>query len=115
MSEDSTSPEAVVNRQLAAYNDGDVEAFVAEFAEDAVVTGFDDQEPMAVGEHEIRELYGQQFETVSPEAEVLSRIALGEYVVDHERVEREDGEEMEAIGVYRVVDGEIAGLWLAHE
>lgn len=111
----SDSPVDVVDRQLAAYNDGDVEAFVAEFAEDTVVAGFDDEEPMAVGEDEIRELYGRQFEAVSPEAEVLSRIALGEYVVDHERVEQNGGEELEAVGVYRVVDGEIAGLWLAHE
>ncbi|MDH5019302.1 nuclear transport factor 2 family protein [Halobacterium rubrum] len=114
MSENSDSPETVVDRQLVAYNDGDVDAFVAEFSADAVVTGFDDEEPMAVGEREIRELYGQQFEAVSPEAEVLSRIALGEYVVDHERVEQ-GGEEMEAVGVYRIVDGEIVGLWLAHE
>lgn len=103
-----------MDRQLAAYNDGDVDAFVAEFAEDAVVTGFDDAEPMAVGEAEIQELYGQQFEAFSPEAEVLSRIAVGEYVVDHERIEQA-GEEMEAVGVYRVVDGEIVGLWLANE
>ena len=110
----SDSPVDVVDRQLAAYNDGDVEAFVTEFAEDAVVTGFEGGDPMAVGEAEIRELYGQQFEAFSPEAEILSRIALGEYVVDHERVEQ-GGEEMEAIGVYRVVDDEIVGLWLANE
>ena len=114
MNEDTDSPEAVVDRQLAAYNDGDVDAFVAAFSEDAVVTGFDDAEPMAVGEAEIRDLYGQQFEAFSPGVEILSRIALGEYVVDHERIEQ-GGEEMEAVGVYRVVEGEIVGLWLANE
>jgi len=114
----SDSPADVVDRQLAAYSDGDVDAFVAEFAEDAVVAGFEDEEPMADGTEEIRELYGGLFETASPEAEILDRIALGEYVVDHERVEQEGPEgveEMEAIGVYRVVDGEIARLWLARE
>ena len=111
----SDSPVDVVDRQIAAYNDGDVDAFIAEFAAEAVVTGFaDEEEPMAVGEAELRELYGQQFEAVSPGAEVLDRIALGEYVVDHERIEQDDGKEMEAIGVYRVVDGEISRLWLAH-
>jgi len=110
----SDSPVDVVDRQLAAYNDGDVDAFVAEFAGDAVVTGLEDEEPMAVGEAEIRELYGQQFEAFSPEVEILSRVSLGEYVVDHERIEQ-GGEEMEAVGVYRVVDGEIAALWLANE
>jgi len=111
----SDSPVTVVDRQIAAYNAGDVDAFVAEFAEDAVVTGFEAEEPMAVGEAEIRELYGEQFDAVSPEVEILSRISLGEYVVDHERVEQEGGEAMEAIGVYRVVAGEIARRWLAHE
>jgi hypothetical protein len=111
----SDSPVDVVDRQIAAYNDGDVDAFVAEFAEDAAVTGFEAEEPMAVGESEIRALYGEQFAAFSPEVEILSRISLGEYVVDHERVEQDDSEAMAAIGVYRVVDGEIAGLWLAHE
>jgi len=111
----SDSPVDVVDRQIAAYNDGDVDAFVAEFSEDAVITGFESEEPMAVGEDEIRELYGEQFGAVSPEVEILSRISLGEYVVDHERVERSDGEEREAVGVYRVVDGEIVRLWLARE
>jgi hypothetical protein len=110
----SDSPEDVVVRQVAAYNDGDVEAFVAAFADDAVVTGFEGEEPMAVGEGEIREFYGDLFETASPEVEILDRIALGEYVVDHERIEQ-SGEEMDAVGVYRVVDGEISRLWLAHE
>ena len=111
----SDSPVDVVDRQIVAYNDGDVDAFVAEFDDDAVVAGFADEEPMAVGESEIRALYGEQFDAFSPEVEILSRLSLGEYVVDHERVERDDGGAMEAIGVYRVVDGEIAGLWLANE
>ena len=110
----SDSPVDVVDRQIVAYNDGDVDAFVAEFDDDAVVAGFADEEPMAVGESEIRALYGEQFEAFSPDVEILSRLSLGEYVVDHERVEQ-GGEEMEAVGVYRVVDGEIVGLWLAHE
>jgi hypothetical protein len=109
----SDSPADVVDRQLAAYNDGDVDAFVAEFADDAVIAGFAEDEPMAVGREEIRAMYGELFETVGPEAEILDRLALGEYVVDHERVEQ-GGEEMEAIGVYRVVDGEITGLWLGY-
>jgi hypothetical protein len=109
----SDSPADVVDRQLAAYNDGDVDAFAAEFAADAVIAGFAEDEPMAVGHEDIRAMYGELFESLGPQAEILDRLTLGEYVVDHERVEQ-GGEAMEAIGVYRVVDGEIVGLWLAH-
>ncbi|MFB6072487.1 MAG: nuclear transport factor 2 family protein [Halobacterium sp.] len=111
----SDSPADVVDRQIAAYNDHDVDAFVAEFDEDAVVSGLGEAEPMAVGREEVRELYGGQFEAVSPTVEILSRMTLGEFVVDHERVERDESDAAEAIGVYRVRDGVIDRLWLAHE
>ncbi|MFC3477383.1 nuclear transport factor 2 family protein [Halobacterium litoreum] len=110
----ASDPESVVDRQVEAYNDGDVAAFVAQFAEDAVVAEIDGEEPMAVGEAEIRELYGGLFESVEPTVEILSRMTLGEYVVDHERLEQ-GGEEREAVGVYRVREGVIDRLWLVSE
>ncbi|AAG20106.1 nuclear transport factor 2 family protein [Halobacterium salinarum] len=115
----STEPEDVVDRQIAAYNDGDVASFAAEFDDDAVVTTFDaldgDGDPIAVGTAAIEAAYGEQFAEAAPEISVVDRVSCGSYVVDHEHITNTDGGERDALCVYTVVEGLIQRLWLAYE
>lgn len=77
-----------VERQLAAYNAHDVEAFLACYAPDAVVTdGYGTT--LMNGAESIRSGYTAMF-AAGPDvrAEVLDRQQAGHWTTDHERVTR---------------------------
>jgi uncharacterized protein (TIGR02246 family) len=81
-----TTPSEVVDRQLDAYNERDLDAFVACYAPDAMVVQ-PDGSILATGREEIRERYGELF-AASPDlrAEILNRIEVGAVVIDEDRV-----------------------------
>jgi hypothetical protein len=96
--------EDAVERQVRAYNEGDLEEFVACYEEDVV---FEDGDGIALmsGRSEMRERYGRLFER-SPElhAEILTRIRVGSYIIDEERVTGRPDGDMHAVVVYRLDD-----------
>jgi hypothetical protein len=91
-----------VERQVEAYNARDVEAFVACYAQDVA---FEDAEGrvQASGRDEMRKRYSDLFES-SPnlQAEVTSRIRVGAYVVDEERVSGLPSGDIHAVAIYRL-------------
>lgn len=114
MTPDSPAPpEDVVRRQTDADNDGDVDAFVACYAEDARILRLDDETPVAAGREAIREEYSDPFEAVPDLAcEMTEEFAVGPYVACSERVTG-TGEPTTALAVYLVREGAIRRLWLA--
>ena len=90
-----------VAAQVAAYNSHDIEAFVACFHEDAVVTGPDGAIQMQ-GVDELRERYGEMFEAMDTTAEIVHRLRVGDWVVDQERVHRGGEVLLEALVAYQV-------------
>jgi hypothetical protein len=96
--------EDAVDRQVRAYNEPDLEGFVACYAEDVVVEDGDGVILLS-GCDEMRERYGRLFER-SPDlhAEILTRIRIGSYVVDEERVTGRPDGDMHAVAVYRLDD-----------
>lgn len=94
-----------VERQLAAYNARDVDAFIANFAPDVrVLNGLG--EVTLQGWEAKRERYDAAFKR-EPDVrcEVLHRIRHGEFVVDHEFLAGyQDGSTKHAVAIYRVVD-----------
>lgn len=78
--------ERVVQAQVEAYNARDLARFLGFFSEDATVHAYPDT-LIATGRAEIATRYARRFES-SPQlhAEILSRMVLPPYVVDHERV-----------------------------
>jgi uncharacterized protein (TIGR02246 family) len=97
----------VVDRQVQAYNQRDVEAFAACYAQDAV---FEDARANVLlrGRDEIRAKYAAFFEA-SPtlHVEIPTRIELGEYVIDEERVSGTPAGEIHAVVIYHVTEGAI--------
>jgi hypothetical protein len=93
-----------VERQVEAYNAGDVEAFVACYADDAVIEDADGQVEMS-GRAEMRKAYGDLFER-NPDlrGEIVSRIRVGAYVVDEERITGYSGGDLHAVAIYRLDD-----------
>lgn len=108
------TPEAVVQRQLEAYNRHDLEAFMATYRDDARVYRMPEAtRPALDGAAAIRAFYrDQRFNRPALHAELVARTTLGDKVVDHERVTGLGDAPTEALAVYQVVDGRIAAVWL---
>ena len=105
-----------VQQQLDAYDDRDLERFLGCYAPDVVVETAAGQRVME-GREGMRAVYGPLFAS-SPElrAEVLARIAVGEFVVDEERVRGLNlpglPAEIHAAMVYQVRGGQIVHVRL---
>ncbi|CAB4592749.1 MAG: hypothetical protein F2534_19810 [Actinobacteria bacterium] len=98
-----------VNRQLAAYNDHDLERFVACFHPTCRLVAADGT-VRAAGHDQLREAYTPVFAVPGRRAVILDRIALGDWVVDHEEVWNDAGDRFEALVTYRLADGEIVEM-----
>jgi len=105
----SSSPEAVIDRLVEAYNAGDTRAFGALFHEDAVTVGHPDR-ALQSGKPEIVDHYARLFEKASEgRNEVLHRVVIGDRVVEHERITSAvNAEPYEIVSIYTVRDGLIA-------
>jgi hypothetical protein len=105
-----------VQQQIDAYNNRDLDGFLAAYAEGATLEDGEGN-VMARGHDSIRDLYAELFsESPQLHGEMLNRISVGEYVIDEERVTGIEMEgspsEVHAAVVYRVVEGKIAHVRL---
>lgn len=104
------SPAETVERQVAAYNAHDADAFAATYAEDAQVFKASGPEPVLQGRAAIRARYAALFAS-RPDlrVEVSARLVAGSFVSDHEAIV---GTPVRAIVVYDVRSGLIRRAWL---
>ena len=106
------SAEAIVQRQLDAYNARDLERFLAEFADDVRVYRPPAAEPAISGKQAFGEFYARErFNRPTLHAELLNRMVLGNKIIDHERITGVRDEPFEMAVAYQVVDGRIAVMW----
>ncbi len=107
---DTAVLEAIVQRQLDAYNARDVDAWLATYAEDARQFEHPDK-LLARGAAQMRERIAARFQEPNLHARLIRRVVVGTVVMDHEEVRRtfpEGPGKMEMIGIYEVRDGRIA-------
>lgn len=113
MSEFSSDPEAVVQRQLEAYNAKDIDALMATFADD--VEAFEYPNTLLFsGIEKMRQRLAGRLQEPNLHAQLLNRIVMGNLVIDHEIVTRtfpEGAGQLETIVIYEVRDGKIAKNW----
>ncbi len=95
-----------VNRQLAAYNAGLLDEFIACFAP-AIRLTRGDGTVRAEGYEQLRDAYVPVFRVPGRHATILNRIAVGDWVVDHEQIDDDSGRRFEAAVLYHLVNGEI--------
>ncbi len=105
----------LAQRQLDAYNAGDIDAFVACYAADVEVFDLHSGERRMHGTEQLRARYGALFEANPDQhAELLGRIVQGATAVDHERVTgRASGGVVFAVAIYQVEDELIRRVWFA--
>ncbi len=107
------TPEQVVDGQLAAYNARDLEMFLLFWATDAEIYQHPDT-LLARGLGNIRARHVVRFLEPDLKAQLVSRLVLGNKVVDTERVTRNfpDGRgEVDVVGIYDIQDGKIKKAW----
>ncbi len=103
------TPEEIVREQLDAYNARDIERFMACWHTDSRFYEFPDK-LLAGNFAEVRARHVARFTETNLRAVLLSRISVGNVVVDRERVRRMfDGREgtVDVIAIYEVVDDKI--------
>lgn len=105
----SQTPYQVVEQQLEAYNNGDIDQFMAVFSTEIELWTLGEPSPRAIGHEEVRKIYAQLFEQ-SPElfSEVITRSVIGNKVIDYERISgRQGGELLFLVMIYEVKEGKI--------
>lgn len=101
------SPEAVVARQLDAYNAKDIDAWLATYATHAVQCELAGK-VLATGQNGIRIRTLPRFDEKNLHAALLKRVVMGKVVIDHEIVTRtfpEGPGTVELVCIYVVEDG----------
>ncbi|MFZ6873120.1 nuclear transport factor 2 family protein [Undibacterium sp. Di27W] len=102
-----TTPEAIVQAQLDAYNARDVEAILKTYAVDAQQFEFPGK-LLASGHAELRPRMAARFTEPNLHSRLIRREVIGQLVIDHEDVTRtfpEGTGHMEMIAMYEVRDG----------
>ena len=93
-----------VERQVEAYNAHDLDAFVACYAESVVIEDAEGRVLMS-GRDAMRDRYGRLFENLpNLHVEIPTRIRVGSYVVDEERVSGRPDGDIHAVAIYRLDD-----------
>ncbi len=103
-------PASVIDTLLRAYNDRDIEAFVATYTEDVVCYEYGQSTPFIEGKQRLRLAYGAMFQ-MSPDlfAESTNRIVQGNKVIDHEVAEGiNGGGKVQVVVIYEINDGLIS-------
>lgn len=110
MSDEITMP---VQKQLEAYNARDIDEFMRWWADDCQYFAFPST-LLAGSASEIRERHIERFKEPDLHGVLLTRIAVGNVVIDHETVTRtfSDGKgEVDVLCIYEVEMGKIAKAW----
>lgn len=103
------TPEAIVQRQVEAYNNRDIDAFALCHHPEVELYELGNPAPFAVGREKIREVYADIFHN-SPElhTHIITRIQHNNIVIDKERITGRKGREsFEMMAIYEVEDGMI--------
>lgn len=107
-----SDPEAIIQRQVEAYNARDLEAFVSYYRDDVEVYRFPNTLEFA-GAAALREQYGRLFAS-APQLNVTitRRIVQGSFVIDHEVISGvPDRPPASAAAIYQIRDAKIWKVW----
>jgi len=109
----SAEAEAVVQRQLEAYNARDIESFMAVWSGDAQYFEHPSK-LLANGAAEIRQRHLVRFKEPNLHGRLIKRMSVGNKVVDQEIVTRtfpEGTGHVDVIAIYEVIESKIAKAW----
>ena len=109
----SSDPAAVIDRELAAYNDRKMEPFLAFYSPDTELFEFPDKS-IAKGKDALRKRYEQRFNESNLHATIVARMVVGDKVIDRESIVRtfpEGTGTWDVLAISEVKGGLITRVW----
>jgi len=101
---DPSTPDAIVQQQLEAYNYQDIDMFLETYSDDVKLYNFPNQ-LISEGKDQMRKTYSKLFDdTPDLYAEIENRTVIGNKVIDKEKV-TVNGNTIYAVAIYEVEDG----------
>ncbi len=105
--QDAEDPVAIVQEQLDAYNNRDIDAFLATYSEEVQLFNYPETKT-GEGQEQMRKMYQGFFEnTPDLNCEIKKRIVIGNKVIDEEYLTI-NGQNFSAVAIYEVENGKIA-------
>jgi hypothetical protein len=102
----------VVQRQVDAYNNRDLNRFVSAYSDTIRIFRMPSVEPTISGKVQLAEFYAtQRFNLPGLRAEIVNRIVFGDKVIDHERISGVRDTPFEIAAVYQVLGESIERVW----
>lgn len=102
---------ALVEEQLEAYNNRDIEAFLKPYSDDIKIYSYPDEFNYE-GKENMRKGYTQFFERATNlHCELVSRMVIGNKVIDQERVtgfSQNKEDVLHAVAIYTIENGKIS-------
>lgn len=106
------APEAVVQRQVEAYNAHDLEAFVACYGAAIEFRTLDGGVNPEKGLAPLRKAYADLFGRFPAlKVKVLHRVVQGSFVIDQEQAEGMGPSPVTVTAIYQVLEGKIVRVW----
>ncbi|AXT19898.1 amidohydrolase [Flavobacteriaceae bacterium AU392] len=101
------TPEILVQRQVNGYNAGDIDAFLEPYSDDFEIYNYPN-ELSGKGKEESKQGYINLFKNnPNLHCEIVSRMVLGNKVIDHERITGVSLEPFETIAIYEIEKNKI--------
>ncbi len=110
--ENIVKPQDLVQKQLEAYNTGNIEAFLEPYAEDVEIYDFPNT-LINKGKDKIRPIYASLFAKYKKlHCKLVNRIVQGNTIIDQENVTfTEGGRVYGAIAIYKIKNNKIAKVY----
>ena len=108
------SPEILVQQQLNAYNNRNIEAFLAPYSDTVKIYDLYSGKLLMSGKDAMRKSYNAMF-TITKElhCEIVNRIVEGNTVIDQESVSTGDKNRLKAAAIYKIEGDKIARVYFA--
>ncbi|GBU14445.1 steroid Delta-isomerase [Enterobacterales bacterium] len=107
-----SSPLTPVEQQYYAYNEHNLEKFVACFSDTFKGYRMPATEPSTVGKEQLRDFYANhRFNNPALRAELISRSVLGNKVFDHEKIHGLNEQPIESVAIFEIENGLIETAW----
>jgi len=106
------TPEALIQKQVDAYNAHDLDAFVACYGEAIEFRTMDGKVGPEKGLAALRKGYADLFKRFPKlKVKILKRISQGAFVIDQEQAEGMDSEPVTVTAIYETGQGKIVHVW----
>ena len=109
-----TSPLAIVNERMKAYNEHDLESFLNVYSEDIQIFTYPNIPLGQPGKEHLKNIFGPMFDDGNISVVIHQQIVQGKYVINHETVTYA-GNKQKYVSIYEIDGGVIKSVQFIRE